>query len=156
MFVTWRYMFMCYTRKPILIWGASFSMKCILSCFNWLYSVPDSENSSNVFPVCFYLSCWTESPKQSSCCFSSRDIDTSGDLSSLVFAITEFIFRHFVLRFWNHTLTWLSDMRKVYASWALSGPAKYFVCWNVFSNRYTWRPLNVGLVFRLRSKSFSA
>lgn len=44
------------------------------------------------------------------------------------------------------TLTCDSVIPKAYASFARSGPAKYFVCSNVFSRAKICCPLNVGLV----------
>ena len=64
--------------------------------------------------------------------------------------------RHFVLRFWNQTLTWLSVIPREYANLVRSGPARYFVCSKVFSRANIWCPLNVGRVcFRFPSVSLS-
>ena len=52
------------------------------------------------------------------------------------------------------TLTWLSVMPRAYARRALSGPAKYLVCSNVFSNANIWWPEKVGRVcFFFESRS---
>ena len=44
------------------------------------------------------------------------------------------------------TFTWDSDIPRAYANFARSGPARYFVCSNVFSRANICCPENVGLV----------
>lgn len=46
----------------------------------------------------------------------------------------------------NLTFTWDSVIPREYANLALSGPARYLVCSNVFSRAKIWCPLKVGLV----------
>lgn len=49
---------------------------------------------------------------------------------------------HFILRFWNQTLTWASVRPKVAASWRRSGFVMYFCSWNRRSNPFRCRLLN--------------
>ena len=53
---------------------------------------------------------------------------------------------HFILLFWNQTLTWLSDSPNMDASWWRSAFVKYFWTWNLFSSPLRWRLENTARV----------
>lgn len=59
-------------------------------------------------------------------------------------------FLHFVLRFWNHVLTWVSVSLSRCESSARFSSVRYFLDWNSFSSVWTWCWLKRGRCFFLR------
>ena len=55
--------------------------------------------------------------------------------------------RHFVRRFWNQILTWLSDRFSLSASRDRSAVVRYCVALNAFSSSPIWSPENVARPF---------
>ena len=47
-------------------------------------------------------------------------------------------FFHFVRRFWNHVLIWVSERRRLLAKLFLSVIVKYFLSWNISSRDCNW------------------
>lgn len=58
--------------------------------------------------------------------------------------------RHFILLFWNQTLTWLSERPNMEANWCRSPLVRYFWTWKRFSRPLRWRFENTALVQGLR------
>ncbi len=54
---------------------------------------------------------------------------------------------HFVRRFWNQILTWLSESASLSANLALSAVVRYCVAANAFSSSSIWFPENVARPF---------
>lgn len=71
--------------------------------------------------------------------------DFSGDSSPICSS-----WRHFILLFWNQTLTWLSERPNMDASWCRSPLVRYFWTWKRFSRPLRWRFENTARVQGLR------